>query len=48
MKRFLQKLKKKWDRYLERLAESNKKQFGSGGLNCCDINKKNNIHRYNT
>lgn len=40
MKHFLKKLKKKWNRYLERLAESNKKQYGRGRLNCCDLNKQ--------
>lgn len=32
---------KKWFKnFLKRLAESNKKNFGSQRLDCCDLNKK--------
>ncbi|MCK5157227.1 MAG: hypothetical protein KAQ69_12430 [Spirochaetales bacterium] len=38
-------LKKKWNAYLERLTKANEKSFGSGSLDCCDLNsnKKNNM-----
>jgi hypothetical protein len=29
-------------RYLEKLAEQNKKNFGSNRLDCCDLNKGKN------
>jgi hypothetical protein len=31
-------------RYLERLAEENKKTFGSGKLDCCDLNKSQKVN----
>ncbi len=48
MKGFFKRLKKKWNRYLERMAESNKKQYGNNKLDCCDLNKKKNINRGNS
>ncbi|WP_278245033.1 MULTISPECIES: LDCC motif putative metal-binding protein [Proteiniclasticum] len=29
-----------WKRLLERIAESNKKQYGNKKLDCCDLNKQ--------
>ncbi|HSR05388.1 MAG TPA: LDCC motif putative metal-binding protein [Proteiniclasticum sp.] len=29
-----------WKNLIERLAESNRKEFGSKRLDCCDLNKK--------
>ena len=40
MKKFFKKLKEKWDRYLERLAESNKELYGNQRLDCCGLNKR--------
>jgi len=39
MKKFFRKLKEKWNRYLERLAESNKELYGNQRLDCCGLNK---------
>ncbi len=32
-------IKKRWDAYLARLGEANKKNFGSGSLECCKLNQ---------
>ncbi len=32
-------LKAKWNRYLERMAENNKKLYGDQRLDCCGMNK---------
>ncbi len=40
MKGFFKRLKIRWNRYLERMAESNKKLYGKGRLGCCDLNRK--------
>lgn len=40
MKNLLARLKKRWLRYLERMAQANEKQYGSQRLDCCDLNKK--------
>jgi len=45
MKRFFKRLKENWDRYLERMAESNKKLYGNQRLDCCDLNKKPEINK---
>lgn len=34
------KLKKIYQKFLETLIKDNKKSFGDGPLNCCDLNKK--------
>lgn len=39
MKNYWNKFKKKINRFLENLAEENKKTFGSGKLDCCQLNK---------
>ncbi len=36
------KLKKSWNEYLERLGESNSKEFGDRPMSCCSVNKKMN------
>lgn len=33
-------LKRKWNRYLEKMAAANEKSFGDGRLDCCSMNKK--------
>ena len=35
-------LKKSWTEYLERLGESNSKEFGDQPMSCCSVNKKMN------
>jgi hypothetical protein len=39
------RIKAAWNRYLENLAEENKKSFGSGKLDCCQLNKNTNINK---
>lgn len=34
-------IKKRWNKYLIKLAKSNDAQYGSKRLECCDLNKKN-------
>jgi hypothetical protein len=34
------RIKAAFHRYLEDMAEENKKSFGSGKLDCCQLNKK--------
>ncbi|MGL1893040.1 MAG: LDCC motif putative metal-binding protein [Spirochaetaceae bacterium] len=36
-------IKRKWLNYLTRLEKVNKKLYGSGRLECCDLNKKREI-----
>lgn len=38
--KFIEKIKKSFNSYLRKLEKSNKKEFGSGGLDCCELNKK--------
>lgn len=33
------KIKKRWNRYLLKLAKANEKEFGHKRLDCCDLNK---------
>ncbi|HWT27783.1 MAG TPA: LDCC motif putative metal-binding protein [Mobilitalea sp.] len=35
------KIKRAVGRYLDNLAEENKKTFGEGKLDCCNLNNKN-------
>lgn len=35
------RMKVAWNKYLENLAEENKKSFGNGRLDCCQLNKQN-------
>jgi hypothetical protein len=35
MKNFFKELKDKWDGYLKRLAETNRKLYGNSRLDCC-------------
>lgn len=39
---FFKKVKKSWNEYLERLGESNSKEFGNQPMSCCSVNKKMN------
>ena len=39
MKGLFKRAKKSWDRYLEKLAKENEKNFGSKPLDCCKLNK---------
>jgi hypothetical protein len=40
------RIKAAWNRYLEDMAKENKNTFGSGKLDCCDLNRKqNNNHK---
>ncbi len=34
------KIKKSYNKYIEKLAKINKDEFGKGGLDCCELNKK--------
>ncbi|WP_312811564.1 LDCC motif putative metal-binding protein [Sedimentibacter sp.] len=34
--------------WLDRLAKENEKSFGSGRLDCCDLNKQKNINTQNS
>ncbi len=34
------KLKKIYTNYINRLSETNEKEFGKKGLDCCELNKK--------
>lgn len=36
------KIKQAINRYLEELAKENQKSFGSGRMDCCNLNKVNN------
>lgn len=33
----LKNTKRKWKKFLEALAEQNKKTYGEGGLDCCEL-----------
>jgi hypothetical protein len=33
----LNKIKRKWKKFLETLADQNKSTYGEGGLNCCEL-----------
>lgn len=39
---FFKRVKKSWNEYLERLGESNSKEFGDQPMSCCSVNKKMN------
>lgn len=34
-------IKNRWNKFLKKLAEENKKSFGDQKLDCCTMNKKN-------
>ncbi|WP_193382277.1 LDCC motif putative metal-binding protein [Spirochaeta lutea] len=36
------RIKLRFQRYLEKMAKENQKQFGSGRLDCCDVQQKTN------
>ena len=38
-KKLLRKIRGRWDAYLKRLGEANKKTFGEGPLDCCGLNR---------
>ncbi len=38
MRNIFAKIKKRFNNYLERMAEENKKNFGNQRLDCCSIN----------
>lgn len=40
--KFFSKVRKSWNEYLERLGESNSKEFGDQPMSCCSVNKKMN------
>jgi hypothetical protein len=31
----------KWNAFINRIAEQNKKNYGSGGINCCELKDVN-------
>lgn len=35
------KLKKKWEKLLDSIAEQNKATYGAGGINCCELKNVN-------
>jgi len=37
----LKKLKNKWKKFLDNIAEQNKSTYGEGGLNCCELKDVN-------
>jgi hypothetical protein len=37
MKNFIKRIKEKIDAILKRMAENNRKEFGSKRMNCCDL-----------
>ncbi|MDA3838669.1 MAG: LDCC motif putative metal-binding protein [Candidatus Delongbacteria bacterium] len=37
MKNFIRRIKDRINAFLERLAESNKKEFGTKRMDCCDL-----------
>ncbi|WFD09667.1 LDCC motif putative metal-binding protein [Tepidibacter hydrothermalis] len=38
-------MKKLFEKFLKKLEQANKENFGNAKLDCCDLNKKgNNIH----
>jgi hypothetical protein len=41
MKKILEKIQKKFQNFINSLAETNESSFGKGKMDCCDINKKN-------
>lgn len=45
MKNFWERLKEKVCRWLERMGEENEKSFGTGRLDCCQLNKNTNPKR---
>jgi len=40
MRNLLAGIKRSFNRYLERMAEENRKNFGNQRLDCCTINKR--------
>lgn len=36
----MKSLKKKIEKLLESISEQNRKQFGTGKMDCCELNKK--------
>ena len=40
--RLFMNMRKSWDAYLKRLGEANRKNFGSGSLDCCKLNEYEN------
>jgi len=40
MKIFLKRILEKINKALEKMAEENKKSFGEGKMDCCNLNKK--------
>lgn len=38
--KLIDKIKKSYKNYIKRLAKTNKSEFGDGGLDCCEVNKK--------
>lgn len=38
--KFLRRIKKRWNAYLEKMSETNKKLYGGKKLDCCTINSK--------
>lgn len=47
MKKFLKRLKAKWDAYLNRMANTNEQLYGKGRLDCCDLNKSDKKNHRN-
>ena len=42
------KLKDKWNKFLETIAEQNKSTYGEGGLNCCELKDVNQTKKHKT
>ncbi len=36
----IEKIKKGYRNYINKLAKNNEKEFGKGSLDCCELNKK--------
>lgn len=37
----LKKIKAKWEQFISNLADSNKTNYGDGGINCCELKDAN-------
>jgi len=37
----LKRIKAKWEQFISNLADSNKTNYGNGGINCCELKDAN-------
>lgn len=43
MKNIFKGIKTKWNNYLKKLTKVNQELYGNKKLNCCDLNKKQDL-----